>query len=183
MEDNEIIKALEKALTDIDAPIGEHWGSGFLSTQTIKSAIDLIHRQAAEKEEFEFELIRSRNEMAAWKIRATGYKEMCSKLQCKNSELEIELKAMRGAANSYKSEVERLRETPKCIYAYDGETMEYCVEGPCSAEKTIEEIKSEARKEFAERLKEYTHDIALYGEMVTMSRINGLLTKMESEWE
>lgn len=30
-------------------------------------------------------------------------------LQRKNSDLEIELKAMRGAANSYKAEVERLR--------------------------------------------------------------------------
>ena len=30
-------------------------------------------------------------------------------LQRKNSDLEIELKAMRGTANSYKAEVERLR--------------------------------------------------------------------------
>lgn len=57
-----------------------------------------------------------------------------------------------GVINRQKAEIEKLKETPKCIYAYDGETMEYCVEGPCSVEKNIEEIKSEARKEFAERV-------------------------------
>ncbi len=52
------------------------------------------------------------------------------------------------------AEIERLKQTPKCIYAYDGETMEYCVEGPCSVEKTVEKIQTEAIKEFAERYKE-----------------------------
>ena len=56
------------------------------------------------------------------------------------------------------AEIERLKRTPKCVYAYDGEVIEYCVEGPCSAEKTIETIKSEARKEFAENLKQDIKD-------------------------
>lgn len=51
-------------------------------------------------------------------------------------------------------EIERLKQTPKCVFAYDGETLEYCVEGPCSAEKTIETIRAEAVREFAEKLKE-----------------------------
>lgn len=50
-------------------------------------------------------------------------------------------------------EIERLKECPKCVYEYDGETMEYCVQGPCSDFKTVEQIKAEAYKEFAERLK------------------------------
>ena len=55
--------------------------------------------------------------------------------------------------NSQKAEIERLKECPKCIYEYDGKTTEYCIQGPCSNFKTVEQIKSEAIKEFAERLK------------------------------
>ena len=55
--------------------------------------------------------------------------------------------------NRQKTEIERLKECPKCIYEYDGKTTEYCVQGPCSNFKTVEQIKSEAIKEFAEKLK------------------------------
>ena len=56
--------------------------------------------------------------------------------------------------NRQKAEIERLKECPKCIYGYDGNTIEYCVQGPCSNFKTVEQIKSEAYKEFAEHMKE-----------------------------
>ena len=56
--------------------------------------------------------------------------------------------------NRQKAEIERLKECPKCIYEYDGKTTEYCVQGPCSNFKTVEQIKSEAYREFAEHLKE-----------------------------
>lgn len=56
--------------------------------------------------------------------------------------------------NRQKSEIERLKECPKCVYEYDGEVMEYCVQGPCSNFKTVEQIKAEAYKEFAEKAKE-----------------------------
>ena len=55
--------------------------------------------------------------------------------------------------NRQKAEIERLKECPKCIYEYDGKTTEYCVQGPCSNFKTVEQIKTEAIKEFAVRLK------------------------------
>lgn len=55
--------------------------------------------------------------------------------------------------NRQKAEIERLKECPKCVYEYDGEITEYCVQGPCSNFKTVEQIKAEAYKEFAERLK------------------------------
>lgn len=57
--------------------------------------------------------------------------------------------------NRQKAEIERLKETPKCVYEYDGEVTEYCVQGPCSNFKTVEQIKAEAYKEFAARLKSY----------------------------
>ena len=64
--------------------------------------------------------------------------------------------------NRQKAEIERLKECPRCVYEYDGETMEYCVQGPCpnfkpvyvSADLSIKQIKNEAYKEFAEKLEE-----------------------------
>lgn len=53
-----------------------------------------------------------------------------------------------------RAEIERLKECPKCVYEYDGEVTEYCVQGPCPNFKTVEQIKTEAYKEFAERLNE-----------------------------
>lgn len=56
--------------------------------------------------------------------------------------------------NRQRAEIERLKECPKCVYEYDGEVTEYCVQGPCPNFKTVEQIKTEAYKEFAERLNE-----------------------------
>lgn len=55
--------------------------------------------------------------------------------------------------NRQKAEIERLKECPKCVYEYDGEVTEYCVQSPCSNFNTVEQIKAEAYKEFAERIK------------------------------
>lgn len=54
------------------------------------------------------------------------------------------------------AEIKRVKECPKCVYEYDGEITKYCVQGPCSNFKTVEQIKAEAYKEFAERLKRST---------------------------
>ena len=65
-------------------------------------------------------------------------------------------KYFRGAIdiiNRQQAEIERLKECPKCIYEYDGKTTEYCIQAPCSNFKTVEQIKSEAYKEFAEKVK------------------------------
>lgn len=61
--------------------------------------------------------------------------------------------------NRQKSEIERLKECPKCVYEYDGEVTEYCVQGPCSNFKTVEQIKAEAYKEFAEKLQAFCKGI------------------------
>ena len=61
--------------------------------------------------------------------------------------------------NCQKAEIERLKECPKCIYEYRGEMVEYCIQGPCSKFKTANEIKSEAYKEFAERLQSICKEI------------------------
>ena len=46
--DANIVKTLEKALTDVNAPIGEHWGCGFLTTQNIKDTLDLLKQKNTE---------------------------------------------------------------------------------------------------------------------------------------
>ena len=56
--------------------------------------------------------------------------------------------------NRQKEEIERLT-SGKCVYLSDDETTEYCVEGPCPNYKTEAQIKAEAYKEFAERLKKF----------------------------
>lgn len=70
---------------------------------------------------------------------------------CLSSEIQ---KMALDLINRQKAEIERLKECPKCVYEYDGEVMEYCVQGPCSNFKSVEQIKAEAYKEFASRLKD-----------------------------
>lgn len=57
--------------------------------------------------------------------------------------------------NRQKSEIERLKECPKCVYECVGEITEYCVQGPCPNFKTVEQIKTEAYKEFAMKLQAF----------------------------
>ena len=54
-----------------------------------------------------------------------------------------------------KEEIERLNKSinlmkgAKCVYSYDGETLEFCTTSPCPISKTVDQIKTEAYKEFA----------------------------------
>ena len=75
--------------------------------------------------------------------------ERCVKRGNRNYDTDIVLDLI----NRQKAEIERLKECPKCVYEYDGEMTEYCVQSPCSNFKTVEQIKAEAYKEFAEKLK------------------------------
>lgn len=77
------------------------------------------------------------------------------------------------------AEIKMLKKCPKCVYEYDCEITEYCVQGPCSNFKTVEQIKAEAYKEFAERLKSYLL-LNKKGEMsvVSFENIDNLLKGM-----
>ena len=84
--------------------------------------------------------------------------------------------------NRQKAEIEKMKECPKCVYEYDGEVTEYCVQGPCPNFKTVEQIKTEAYKEFAARLKSYL----LLNEkgsisVISFENINDLLKEMVGE--
>ena len=69
----------------------------------------------------------------------------------------------------------------KCVYLSDDEITEYCVEGPCPNYKTEAEIKAEAYKEFAERLKESAFTINQCEEILFKENIDNLLKEMESD--
>ena len=102
-----------------------------------------------------------------------------AELQHKNDELEIELKVMRGVANSYKREIERLHTKTEVLQEVkeqlekdvfneqmncDSIAYEYEL---LKQEKSV--VKSEAIKEFAERLKEQIYikkDKGLYFEKI-----------------
>ena len=90
-------------------------------------------------------------------IATTGNCDECKIRNCNWGDCncsQITANAALDLINHQKAEIERLKECPKCIYEYDGKTTEYCVQGPCSNFKTVEQIKSEAYREFAEHLKE-----------------------------
>ena len=88
-----------------------------------------------------------------------------------------------------KSEIERLEETPKCVYAYDGEVTEYCVEAPCHNYKTADEIRAEAIKEFAERIDElfnryaHLHKYADEARTDYIELASGEECEMQSVWD
>jgi hypothetical protein len=76
--------------------------------------------------------------------------------------------------NRQKAEIDR---QDKEIERLNGILENYAFEYGTTVDKErfLKKARDEAAKEFAEMLKEYTHDVVLYGEVVTMSRINNLV--------
>ena len=111
--------------------------------------------------------------------------EVINRLQADKQNLEIELKAMRGAANSYKAENDKLKKA-KYIFA----NVDYCADDLDKTLKENEELKSaingfrgyedkikaEARKEFAERVKlEFYYEFDELIPSIMADRIDNLL--------
>ena len=44
------------------------------------------------------------------------------------------------------AEIKRLKECPKCVYEYDGEVTEYCIQGPCPNLKPVRVPKTFSRR-------------------------------------
>ena len=159
MTDTNIIHALQccgVATNCRNCPLYEERSADCIYT-VLKNALDLITRQQAEIEN-----------------------------------LKVENQSLRTAGNSLKmhyeeaqAEIDKLKECPKCVYEYDGEIKEYCVQGPCSNFKTVGQVKSEAYKEFAEKLKEKSFKtIRNYGltkDVVEVCDIDNLLKEMVGE--
>ena len=95
-------------------------------------------------------------------ITANAALDFITRQQAELDNLKVENQSLRTAGNSLKmhyeeaqAEIERLKECPKCVYEYDGEIMEYCVQSPCSNFKTVEQVKAEAYKECLAKVKNY----------------------------
>lgn len=129
MNANKITKALECCVTSKcgDCPIFYNDEArrvpGLCIATLEKNALDLINSLQAEKEA----LIAGQETMSKY----------IEEQQAEIERLQESIELMKGA---------------KCVYSYDGETLEYCTASPCPVYKTAEQIKSEAIKEFAERL-------------------------------
>lgn len=82
--------------------------------------------------------------------------------------------------NRQNAEIERLADrNHKCIYLSDDETTEFCVDGPCPKFKTEKQIRAEAIKEFAERLKNRASGVRVGRyEFVTVEGIDNLVKEM-----
>lgn len=102
--------------------------------------------------------------------------DLIKRQQAEIDRLNIDLKAMRGAANGFKAEVERLTQENNAL---NGNTEKYIKE--CEnrsrqiAESCREEIKFEAVREFAERLKNFamTERVCVeQGRYVNISYVN-----------
>ena len=117
---------------------------------------------------------------------ADGVKATEEKLMLEVRDLRIELKAERGLAEAYKAEIERLRDFGKEGFInFLGNCLVYS--------KNLKDyndmrkgLKSEAYKEFAEKLKEKAIDIdvsygygrEVYTEAVAVAEIDNLLTEL-----
>ena len=95
MKDNDVIKALGCCKSGGCEDGCPFYADREKCVKLDDIVLDLINRQ---KTEIDI-LIRKKEAL----------RDEIAELELKNSELEIELQAMRGAANSYKAEVERLQ--------------------------------------------------------------------------
>lgn len=129
MTDNEIIRALECCIK----------GKCITKNCPLKGTEDISSRCVSKLMQYALDLI--------------------NRQQADNEKLNVELKAMRGAANSYKAEIERL----KGIIGKDILIANVRGCGKTEAVKAkihlrMGEVKKQARREFAERLKgKYAH--------------------------
>lgn len=95
------------------------------------------------------------------------------------------IKQQQETINRQQAEIERLSDrNHKCIYLSDEESIEYCVDGPCPNFKIESQIKAEAVKEFAERLKGFLDDFYHAEEdalLETSDLIDNLVKEMVGE--
>ena len=133
MTDNEIIKALsccaDAPYCPTDCPLIENDRDCLLALQ--KPMLDLINRQKAEIKKLKNDYRKLIDE----------HLELCDTIIHQKAEIETlekRLDTVQGA---------------KCVYSYDGETVEYCVHSPCPISTTADQLRAEAIKDFAEKCK------------------------------
>lgn len=175
MKDDKIIKALEYCLAQGITSECERCRDKIGCRDTLlRDALDLINSQKAdiEKKDVEIDILIRKKETL---------KDEIAELQHKNSELEIELKAMRGAVNSYKAEVERLEEEVRLAHNVIKRT--FLLKAGLKNDP-FAEIRAKERKEFWEQIKaRYGLDENDIIVAVNIKEIDNFLAEMEREGE
>ena len=103
------------------------WGTCSCEQITANAALDFIKRQKIENKRLEKEV----------------------------NLVSIQFQDLQERYEEAQAKIDKLKECSKCVYEYDGEIMEYCVQGPCSNFKTVEQVKAEAVKECLAKVKNY----------------------------
>ena len=110
--------------------------------------------------------------------------DLINRQMAEMEKLEIELKAMRGAANSYKAEVERLQLEVEAV-----EELINPLPFKSNFDKAIETAKSDAIKEFAEKITEiftryaHLHTHADKASADEIEAVDGTKIEMQSVWD
>jgi hypothetical protein len=157
LTDNEIVKALECCGDEqglnwcVDCPYYNK-ENDLCQEDLHRDALDLINRQKAEKEA----LINGQETLQKY----------IAEQKAENERLKRKLVAYEPSVDSGLFSQMLLEQKEKA------EAFE---------KKWKAEIKSEAYKEFAERLKEDAYDVVLFGEVVTIYTINELLKELVGE--
>jgi hypothetical protein len=158
LTDNETKKALECCCKNNNCegcPLDYLTFSSQCASELAIKSLDLINRLEAENENWQAAYMTEKQEIA---------------------NLEIELKAMRGAVNSYKAENERLQKVLDVWKDIAHREVSY-----------VGLAKTEAYKEFAERLKEKFWDVpyetenAHFVQVVDVGDIDNLLKELVGE--
>ncbi|MBR2181358.1 MAG: hypothetical protein IJ949_05660 [Oscillospiraceae bacterium] len=197
MNENEVITALEDAVSRLEKTGIDDWELA-LSKDTTSAIIDIIKSLKAENEELKCRNQNLTSDLTSAKAEIENLIKIIQHRNSENGKLIIELQAMRGAANSYKAENERLKNSDAVSREYvsicDKEIEDW--KSLCNdykselldVAKRIKHIASEARKELAERLKAkltYKGKSTKYGDFtwgdIKSYELDNLLAEMESE--
>lgn len=121
------------------------------SKRVVRKAEEEINRQKAEYNNLleQFRILDC--ECVRLEKADENQKAEIERLQKEVNLVSIQFQDLQERYEEAQAEIERLKECPKCVYEYDGEITEYCVQGPCPNFKTVEQIKSEAVKEFCNK--------------------------------
>lgn len=145
-----------------------------------RHALELINRQKAE-----IERLQKYNTDVAFKHYNDGRvaeQEEVIKVRGENSALQLKNSMLQHKNIELQHKIDELQDrNRKCIYLSDDETTEYCVDAICPQFKTEGQIKAEAIKEFAERLKEccyHNDDLSNDDCLSITSDINCILKEM-----
>ncbi len=170
------IKVLSGAKVDLPSMHGNPKRYGYQNQTFYDIARNMAIRALKENEQLKAELEEVKQRADEWHRKA-----------------ELTAEKLDGAINAQETlqkvlaektaEIERLIDNlnNKCAYLSDDETTEYCVDGPCPKFKTEAQIRTEAIKEFAERLRTQSVDamgFVIPEDVVCVDDIDNLVKEM-----